>query len=145
MKPAIRGGVILLVCLLAVFPCGAALTVLGTAVIETVRPSTVGGHLPLPFVPRWISGLWAVGGILGFLLLVSGADKLIAAQHRLPWFSLFAICLEIAAAAFFAGTYPLQGTSAILFRVISLAPAMIALALLIYHIVRCTPSPSTVD
>ncbi len=142
MNPAVRGGVILLICLLAVFPCGAALTVLGSAVAEALRPSANGGTLFQRLLSLWAPLLWAGGGILGFLFLVTGVDKLIAAKRRLPWYGLLAICLEIAAAGLFAATYPLRGSTALLFRLISLAPVAIGLALLIHHIIRAAMRPS---
>lgn len=143
MNPAIRGGVILLICLLAVFPCGAALTVLGAAVAEALRPSASGGPLIQRLLQLWAPLLWAGGGIVGFLFLVGGVDKLIAAKRRLPWYWLLAICLQIAAAGWFSATYPLRGSSALLFRIISVAPVAAALVLLSYHFFRYMISPRT--
>lgn len=136
LNPAIRGGVILFICLLAVFPCGAALTVIGSWVGELVRSFAKNGHLPPRPIPLWIPVFWAGGGVLGFLLLISGADKIMAAPRRLPWYVVLAICLEIAAAGLFSATYPLRGSSAIVFRLISVAPVAIALALLVHHLFR---------
>jgi len=136
MNPAIRGGVILLICLLAVFPCGAALTVVGSWAGDLIRSYAKEGHLPESSFPLWLPVLWAGGGILGFLFLISGVDKLIAAQRRLPWYVLVAIGLEIVAAGLFSATYPLRGPSAIVFRLISVAPVAIALGLLGHHIFR---------
>lgn len=136
MNRAIRGGIILLICLLAVFPCGAALTVIGTIVGEAIRSFGRGGSGLHPLLRFGTPLFWAGGGIIGFLFLISGVDRLIAAQRRLPWYMFAAIVLEIAAAGLFSSTYPLRGPSALVFRLISVAPVVIALAFLIHHIGR---------
>lgn len=136
MNPAIRGGVILLICLLAVFPCGAALTVIGTVAGDLVRSSADDDSFSRHLARAWVPLLWAGGGVIGFLFLISGIDKMLAASRRLPWYGMVAIILEIGAAGFFSATYPLRGSSALVFRLISVAPVGIALVLLGRHLWR---------
>lgn len=136
MNPAIRGGVILFICLLAVFPCGAALTVMVTLAGELMKSPAGEGAVSRHSALLSVSVLWASAGVLGFLFLINGIDKMLAAQRRLPWYALLAICLEIGAAGFFSATYPLRGSSALIFRLISVAPVAIGLGLLVRHLWR---------
>ena len=136
MNPAVRGSVILLTCLLAIFPCGAALTVLGSAFREAMRIYQSDGQFSARLIPLWIPVLWAGGGALGFLSLIHGIDRLILATKRLTWPAIFGILIALGAAGFFAVTYPLRGSSALLFRLICVAPVAIALLLLVQHALR---------
>ncbi|HEU5078321.1 MAG TPA: hypothetical protein VFT72_03875 [Opitutaceae bacterium] len=65
--------------------------------------------------------------------LIHGIDRLILATKRLPWHVLIGILIGAAAAGFFSITYPLRGSSAMLFRLICVAPVAIAVLLLIQH------------
>lgn len=136
MNPAVRGSVILFTCLLAIFPCGAALTVLGSVFREAMRIYQSDGQFSVRLIPLWIPVLWAGGGALGFLSLIHGIDRLILATKRLPWAAFLGILIALGAAGFFSVTYPLRGSSALLFRLICVAPVAIALLLLVQHAFR---------
>lgn len=136
MHPATRGAITLLICLLAVFPCGAALTVLGTFAAEAVRVWSGHAHSSEKLSQILLPTAWAAAGVLGFLSLIHGVDRLMAAQRRLPWYVLLGLLLGIGAAGFFSLTYPLHSTSATFLRVVCVAPVAIELLLWIFHVGR---------
>lgn len=136
MNPAARGGLTLLICLLAVFPCGAALTVLGTLAAQTVRALAAHQNLAHDLKPLAIPAVWAGSGVMGFISLIYGVDKLMDFQRRLPWYALLWIVLGIGAAGFFSLTYPLHTRSALFLRAVCVAPVAIELLLLFFHFVR---------
>ncbi len=124
----------MLICLLAVFPCGAALTVLGTLGMDVARAHAIPGHMSHRFLVDWMPMVWAGGGALGFVSLIHGVDRLLVADRMLRWHVLLGIVLGIAMAGFFAATYPLQSSSAVFLRIVCLAPVAIELLLVIRHV-----------
>ncbi len=134
-----------MICLLAVFPCGAALTVLGTIAAEAVRAFASHDQVSQKLVLLWMPTVWAGSGVAGFISLIYGVDKLMITPQRLPWYVILGILLGIAAAGFFSLTYPLRSSSALFLRIVCVAPVAIELLLLLYHLYRFTRSQPLPD
>jgi hypothetical protein len=142
MNPAIRGGAALVIGLLAVFPCGAALTVLGTLAVEVLKAHREGVSFEGKILPICMTVLWAGAGVLGYLSLIHTSDKLLIARQRLRWYEIIGVLIGILAAGTFALTYPLRfQNSALLIRLVCLAPPSLALLLLVYHLYRSARAP----
>ncbi len=144
MKSAFRSGATLVIVLLAVFPCGTGLTVLGTLVIKAVRIVGEGGPL-LPILKLlWIPLLRASGGVIGFLSLIPGVDKLMVAEKRLSKRELIGIVVGICLATQFLISYLLHLSSLKLFRFFCVGPVVIEVILLLYHLYhfKATPRPA---
>lgn len=136
VNPAVRGGTILLLCLLSIFPCGAALTVLGAIGRVLVSHTAGEGVFLQKLATNWIPLAWAGAGALGFFSLIHGVDQLMLARGRLPWYALLRILVGLCAAGLFAVTYPLRGPSALLFRIICAAPVVIAMWMIVRHVLH---------
>ncbi len=136
MKPAVRNGATLLILLLAVFPCGAALTVLGTIVIKLVRALTMGQPIMSTLHLLAVPVLRSAAGVLGFLSLIPGVDKLMVAERRLAKREILGILLGVFFATQFLISYLLHLSSLKLFRLVCIGPIAIELVLLVYHLVR---------
>lgn len=130
-----------MICLLAVFPCGAGLTVLGTLAADVVRSFANHDSASRDLGELWLPAVWAGSGVLGFLSLIYGVDQMLMAQRLLRWYSLLGILLGIVGAGFFSLTYPLRAPSAIYLRIVCVAPVAIELLLFILHLVRFLRGP----
>jgi hypothetical protein len=145
MKPAVRNGATLLILLLAVFPCGAALTVLGTIVIKLVRALAVGGAIWPTIRLLAVPILRCAAGVLGFLSIIPSVDKLMVAERRLPKREILGMILGIFFATQFLVSYLLHLSALKMFRLVCIGPIAIEILLLIYHLVRCGGKPPLED
>jgi hypothetical protein len=141
MKPAVRNGATLLILLLAVFPCGAALTVLGTIVIKLVRALMTGSAIWATIRLLSVPILRCAAGVLGFLSIIPSVDKLMVAEHRLAKRELFGMIVGIFFATQFLISYLLHLSALKMFRLVCIGPIAIEVLLLIYHLVRCSRKP----
>ncbi|HEY9154702.1 MAG TPA: hypothetical protein VIM69_06200 [Opitutaceae bacterium] len=145
MKPAVRNGATLLILLLAVFPCGAALTVLGTIVIKLVRALMAGNAIWATVRLLAIPILRCAAGVVGFLSIIPSVDKLMVADRRLAKRELLGIILGIFFATQFLISYLLHLSALKMFRLVCIGPIAIEILLLIYHLVRCGGKPPLRD
>jgi|GEM_PF-3288685 len=141
MKPAVRNGVTLLILLLAVFPCGAALTVLGTILIKLVRGISAGTAVWATIRLLTIPILRCLAGVVGFLSIIPSVDKLMVAEHRLAKREILVMLLGIFFATQFLISYLLHLSALKLFRVVCVGPIAIELFLLVYHLIKCSGKP----
>ena len=145
MKPAVRNGVTLLILLLAVFPCGAALTVLGTIVIKLVRALATGSAIWSTIRLLAVPILRCAAGVLGFLSIIPSVDKLMVAERRLAKREILGMLLGIFFATQFLISYLLHLSALRLFRIVCVGPIAIEILLLAYHLVRYGRKPPIGD